>query len=252
MNLFDFFSFSSPVHNKKLQADAALCTKNERTKNGADAKPCLSDVYKNGTRAKRRQTDVPLCGRSMVEMLGVLAIIGVLSVGAISGYSKAMMKYKLNKQTEQFTQLYYAVLQIDITNENMLPYLEKLNLIPREMISNNNYIYDVFNLQVVLSADNEHKNIVITMSNVKDQNNTLCLNILNSTIPWAAELSHVGVDSKQSASDEQHTQDWFFGDNETYCYSNQRCIRTLTLAQMQNLCQICYEDYCNLYIAFNK
>ncbi len=37
-------------------------------------------------------------GRSMVEMLGVLAIIGVLSVGAIAGYSKAMMKYKLNKQ----------------------------------------------------------------------------------------------------------------------------------------------------------
>ena len=37
-------------------------------------------------------------GRSMVEMLGVLANIGVLSVGAIAGYSKAMMKYKLNKQ----------------------------------------------------------------------------------------------------------------------------------------------------------
>ena len=37
-------------------------------------------------------------GRSMVEMLGVLAIIGVLSVGAISGYSKAMMKYKLNNK----------------------------------------------------------------------------------------------------------------------------------------------------------
>ena len=45
------------------------------------------------------------CGRSMVEMLGVLAIIGVLSVGAISGYSKAMMKYKLNKQLEQMNQL---------------------------------------------------------------------------------------------------------------------------------------------------
>ncbi len=37
-------------------------------------------------------------GRSMVEMLGVLAIIGVLSVGTIAGYSKAMMKYKLNRQ----------------------------------------------------------------------------------------------------------------------------------------------------------
>ena len=33
-------------------------------------------------------------GRSMVEMLGVLAIIGVLSVGGISGYSKAMAIFK--------------------------------------------------------------------------------------------------------------------------------------------------------------
>ena len=36
-------------------------------------------------------------GRSMVEMLGVLAIIGVLSVGGIAGYSKAMTKFKINK-----------------------------------------------------------------------------------------------------------------------------------------------------------
>ncbi len=36
-------------------------------------------------------------GRSMIEMLGVLAIIGVLSIGAIAGYNKAMIKYKTNK-----------------------------------------------------------------------------------------------------------------------------------------------------------
>ena len=35
-------------------------------------------------------------GRSMVEMLGVLAIIGVLSVGGIAGYSVAMRKYRAN------------------------------------------------------------------------------------------------------------------------------------------------------------
>ena len=35
-------------------------------------------------------------GRSMIEMLGVLAIVGVLSVGGISGYSKAMSKYKID------------------------------------------------------------------------------------------------------------------------------------------------------------
>ncbi len=36
-------------------------------------------------------------GRSMVEMLGTLAIIGVLSIGAIAGYSYGMDKYRANQ-----------------------------------------------------------------------------------------------------------------------------------------------------------
>ncbi len=51
-------------------------------------------------RAKENQS-----GRSMVEMLGVLAIIGVLSVGGISGYSKAMAKYKASKAMDQLSLL---------------------------------------------------------------------------------------------------------------------------------------------------
>ncbi len=37
----------------------------------------------------------------MIEMLGVLAIIGVLSVGGIAGYSQAMSKFKVSKTTDQ-------------------------------------------------------------------------------------------------------------------------------------------------------
>lgn len=44
-------------------------------------------------------------GRSMVEMLGVLAIIGVLSVGGIAGYSKAMTKFKISKSMDQVSML---------------------------------------------------------------------------------------------------------------------------------------------------
>lgn len=40
-------------------------------------------------------------GRSMVEILGVLAIIGVLSVGGIAGYSMAMSKFKITKTLDQ-------------------------------------------------------------------------------------------------------------------------------------------------------
>ena len=40
-------------------------------------------------------------GRSMVEMLGVLAIIGVLSVGGIAGYTTAMNKHRANELLQQ-------------------------------------------------------------------------------------------------------------------------------------------------------
>ena len=40
-------------------------------------------------------------GRSMIEMLGVLAIVGVLSVGGLAGYSKMMSQYKINASLEQ-------------------------------------------------------------------------------------------------------------------------------------------------------
>ncbi len=44
-------------------------------------------------------------GRSMIEMLGVLAIVGVLSVGGIAGYSKAMNKFKTNKAVDQINMI---------------------------------------------------------------------------------------------------------------------------------------------------
>ena len=50
-------------------------------------------------------------GRSMIEMLGVLAIIGVLSVGGIAGYSKAMMKWQVNQQMEIISQLLNIMIQ---------------------------------------------------------------------------------------------------------------------------------------------
>ena len=36
-------------------------------------------------------------GRSMIEMLGVLAIIGVLSIGGLAGYTMAMNRHRANQ-----------------------------------------------------------------------------------------------------------------------------------------------------------
>ena len=45
-------------------------------------------------------------GRSMVEMLGVLAIIGILSATGLYGYHKAMIKHKTNKKHLQKKMLF--------------------------------------------------------------------------------------------------------------------------------------------------
>ena len=42
-------------------------------------------------------------GRSMIEMLGVLAIIGILSVGGIAGFSKAIERHRINETINQIT-----------------------------------------------------------------------------------------------------------------------------------------------------
>ena len=105
------------------------------------------------------ECDSVCAGRSMVEMLGVLAIIGVLSVGAIAGYGKAMFKYKLNKQTEQLNQLINTVTQYypqlhSKTAIDLVPILKKLNVIPKEMIKHDNsvLIYDSFNNAIEITT----------------------------------------------------------------------------------------------------
>ena len=55
----------------------------------------------NSTLAKKLPADGVQCGRSMIEMLGVLAIIGVLSVGGIAGFSKMLARQKIMQTQEQ-------------------------------------------------------------------------------------------------------------------------------------------------------
>ena len=96
-------------------------------------------------------------GRSMVEMLGVLAIIGVLSVGGIAGYSKAMTKFKITKTFDQVSMLVanirtlysgqrdYAGLSTDIAY--------KLGVVPAEMVgSDSETLVNAFQGKVAIAA----------------------------------------------------------------------------------------------------
>ncbi|MBQ8671858.1 MAG: hypothetical protein IJ525_04980 [Alphaproteobacteria bacterium] len=100
-------------------------------------------------------------GRSMIEMLGVLAIIGVLSVGGIAGYSKAMRQYRLNKTIEQITLIagniraFFAPQRsydgLNTYTETGKAIIKKAKLVPDEMWDGDD-IKDVWGNEVKLDS----------------------------------------------------------------------------------------------------
>ena len=89
-------------------------------------------------------------GRSMLEMLGVLAIVGVLSVGGIAGYSKAMEQFKVNKIIQDYNSLIFGLLeyrqnfQKNVVGEpNLTDIIIALNLVPNNWTKlNDKYLQD--------------------------------------------------------------------------------------------------------------
>ncbi len=71
-------------------------------------------------------------GRSMVEMLGVLAIIGVLSVGGIAGYSLSMRRHRANGVLDAVSK--YAAISYGLCQKKVMDGEATLT-------SSNNYTY---------------------------------------------------------------------------------------------------------------
>ena len=93
-------------------------------------------------------------GRSMIEMLGVLAIVGVLSVGGIAGYSKAMQNFKINKLKDQIYTVSSNLMTtfvnernyeaLGATNESGIAVAKSMNLIPSDMIGRDGSVKHAF------------------------------------------------------------------------------------------------------------
>ena len=85
----------------------------DKVVSSCEKNPNVHKTYMNFLRQRKTALDAPLhavsSGRSMIEMLGVLAIIGVLSVGGIAGYSKAMMQFKINKTKQQIAEVVFNI-----------------------------------------------------------------------------------------------------------------------------------------------
>ena len=196
-------------------------------------------------------------GRSMVEMLGVLAIVGVLSVGAIAGYSKAMMKYKLNKQAEQISSILdYVNLHLNdlkrsktTTAGNITSLLIKLGVVPKEMVKKGSYgvIYDVFGTEIILanySTGGGNYYFEFTFYGTNKLPKEACLNLF--TIGKAKREQLWRTKFQISKNGEESLAGGVYGD--AYCTSERKCLKDLTLSEMNTQCDYCKDtDSCVFY-----
>ena len=92
-------------------------------------------------------------GRSMIEMLGVLAIIGVLSIGGLLGYRRAVNNHHANQILDDANRLAFVIIESNQTFESN-DFMEK-NFIDSVPYAGT-YILDAF------MADAEQFGIVVT------------------------------------------------------------------------------------------
>ena len=185
-------------------------------------------------------------GRSMVEMLGVLAIIGVLSVGAIAGYSKAMMKYRLNKQAQQLSQILNVLYRHKASwgtnppSMKLMPYFKKLGEIPKEMIKDETvYIYDSFNGRISMSTngcpDGENcRGVIMIYTPAESSNIEICQNIFAVAKSFHHNLHYAGAIKTTQDNPEYQFDRNLYGDK--YCNGG-NCIRNMSLNDIYNKCQ---------------
>ena len=204
-------------------------------------------------------------GRSMIEMLGVLAIIGVLSVGGIAGYSKAMEKWKIDKTIAGYSYLTQGLLEhtddiraLRTTSSDgkihLYDTIQAMNLVPEGWTVSNGLLLDTTGNWVSVFSRSSHLvyDISLGADSTKDDARTsdtfsdkLCREFfINFVQPLHASLQYAYIFRNA------HDSIAFYGD--AYCGSMQNCLRTMTLSQVQSACNSCMlgTDFCLLTLEF--
>jgi len=179
----------------------------------------------------------------MVEMLGVLAIIGVLSVGAIAGYSQAMTKHKLNKQAEQLSWMLNILHQYKSQwvfpgqqFVQLVPYYKKLGLIPEDMIKDDtHFIYDAFNLKIAIKTnaceESGCRSVIIQYYTANDHLMfEICQNFFT-----AAKAFHEQLEAFDTWSVDQGSKYTYYGDK--YCKGSMKCLKNIDMDQIYEVCE---------------
>ena len=197
-------------------------------------------------------------GRSMIEMLGVLAIIGVLSVGGIAGYSKAMEQYKINKTIEQYNYFIFGMLDyIEDAHKNtttcLLNVAEAAGLIPetwkywnscgmRDELGNSLQAFTHHRGELTIGFEPSNYN-------KKSTTHKLCTELFNNIIiPLSEPIAHVYIGNGEA------TYAVYYGKSK--CIANlsgkRKCLIDVTLTDIKGACDFCADSKrCGMYLNFN-
>ena len=218
------------------------------------------------------RNDICSVGRSMIEMLGVLAIVGVLSVGGIAGYGKAMEQFKINKIIQDYNMLIFGLMEHQqsfqknaVGEINLTDTVMALNLVPNSWRKlNEQYLQDTYgnyvNIRYRQSNVVPHYDVVIGFIidfnlggvNTDDSghvssdnfNEKICFEVFRNVVqPLHSSLKIAGLMGSGS------TGESYFGDK--FCNDEQACLHNISLSKMKNLCSVCDKrERCNLTIIF--
>ena len=216
----------------------------------------LERRVQRGTRARKalvvtRQTN-PL-GRSIIEMLGVLAIIGVLTVGGIAGYSKAMEKYKMNKIISEYSFMISGLLEhlnnlkqnssdVSGTKIGLTDFAEAANIIPSTWKkASTTSLTDSYGNGIVMylgATQNDGKLLVLDFwlgGKDKSFDVKFCREFFyNVAYPLHPVVIHASMHR-----DEQGTTRANIWRGDAYCDGSRKCLRDITLSDINSACHTC-------------
>lgn len=200
-------------------------------------------------------------GRSMIEMLGVLAIVGVLSVGGIAGYSKAMEKWKTNKVLSEYSYLIYGLMEhlsdyqnLTTTQNYKVIGLQDIvmaaGIVPQTWTlgtTNSRQLYDADGNMV--NVFSRHQRLVVDLyfgTHVKnDDGNLVSTNFstglcrelfLNLAKPLADTLHWARLYRNNESSPV------LFWGNKTCNGADKKCLNSTTLSEIDAACKLCMKD----------
>ena len=183
-------------------------------------------------------------GRSMIEMLGVLAIVAVLSVGGIAGYSKAMMKYKINKVIGEYSYVFQGLLEYMprmqgfADGDGYADLLISLNLVPNSWKKVKSvFIADSLDnyIQVRVFSDGLDFETYLGHGAYKDtgQNYLFCRTLIDTVLkPLSNSIAYAYVWRNGT----QTQNSLWYGDK--YC-SGKNCLKDVSLADIDKQCKSC-------------